>query len=679
MPAQQILLGRGTTIPATINGSGKFDGSSYLEFPASSDWNFFTNAFTIECYVYAKSTSITGWFKRIWSFSSNPSSGNPSDGMTLEMDTSNQFRLRFDNSVVLTSPSLSTYKWYHVAVTKDGGDVQLHVNGVKASSSPIYYGNNLLYGSHTFRVGAHHGMNNSQWDGYISNLHVCKQQLYSAYSDFTPPTNGMVTNANTKLLCLNDFNDVTKEFTGRTMTITGSVTAAQIDPIDHGGIDLNGNGYIESPDSADWDFDNDPFTVECWYFPRSHSSYEGLVAQWPNGNYNTTNGWTLEPVGGVLDFYYCIQGTTNFANCPGPNTQIPLGSWNHCAVVRSADRSTMRTFLNGVAGNDHNCTGVSLQDGTGSLRIAGGVAGGGNIDGMISNVRITKGQAVYWNNFTPPSEPVTEKSQGAIAANVKLLTCSSAISSTASRKTPSNFWTTGSVGETSNDPFSPYSSVYYDANEYLEVAQNQSAFNIATNESFTIEAFINMDSMSRYNYICLRWASSSSPGGGNYLWRFGVDNSNRLFFAGNISVQGGSSLTNGVWYHVAVVRSGNSNLKLYINGTEDGSSTGQGSSLEGANEPLAIGANREATTYSMRGYMTNLRYTVGQALYTSNFTTPTDNLTLTSQGANESNVVFLGLRGGNSVVANVKSPGALTIGTWNTNNNKPTYNTTTPF
>ena len=43
--------------------------------------------------------------------------------------------------------------------------------------------------------------------------------------------------------------------------------------------------------------------------------------------------------------------------------------------------------------------------------------------GNLSDVRITKGQALYTSNFTPSTQALTTTSQGAIASNVKLLCC----------------------------------------------------------------------------------------------------------------------------------------------------------------------------------------------------------------------------------------------------------------
>jgi hypothetical protein len=79
------------------------------------------------------------------------------------------------------------------------------------------------------------------------------------------------------------------------------------------------------------------------------------------------------------------------------------------------------------------------------------------------------------------------------------------------------------------------------------------------------------------------------------------------------------------WVHVAVVRegTGTNQLKLYINGTNDG----QGTVSTNFNQPdeLRIGENRGATE-DFSGYISNVRFAT-TAVYTANFTPPTTPLT----------------------------------------------------
>ena len=225
-----------------------------------------------------------------------------------------------------------------------------------------------------------------------------------------------------------------------------------------------GGGHLEIPDSNDFDIGGGDFTVECWYFPMSHGSYEGLVHQWENNNWNATNSWCLEPVGGTLDFYYA-KTDSSIDHATGPSGQIPLNQWNHCAAVKSGN--TIRVYLNGVYNGDHTVSGT-IQNGNGKVRIGGGCANGGNVNGYISNVKVTKGQALYWNSFTPTSSTYTTTSQGSTASNVKLLCCQDGTNATASAVTPGTITSSGALG--ARESVIPFTQISIDGTNYVTAA-----------------------------------------------------------------------------------------------------------------------------------------------------------------------------------------------------------------
>ncbi len=232
-----------------------------------------------------------------------------------------------------------------------------------------------------------------------------------------------------------------------------------------GSVFFNGSGYLEIPDSNDWEFGGGEFTVECWYFPMSHGGWEGLVHQWPNGNYNTTNGWSLEPVNGELDFYYARSASSDIDHATGPATQIPLNQWNHCAAVRKGNE--IRVFLNGTNGGTKSFAG-NIQNGTGPLRIGGGCAGSGFVTGYISQVKVTKGQSLYWDNFTPTSSPYTTTSQGSTASNVKLLCCQDGTNHATAAVSPGTITATGAYG--ARESVIPFTQISIDGTNYATAA-----------------------------------------------------------------------------------------------------------------------------------------------------------------------------------------------------------------
>ena len=78
--------------------------------------------------------------------------------------------------------------------------------------------------------------------------------------------------------------------------------------------------------------------------------------------------------------------------------------------------------------------------------------------------------------------------------------------------------------------------------------------------------------------------------------------------------------SNGVWYHVAVCRSG-TNLRGFVDGTQVGSTVTNSTNITGALASLNIGRLPINVQY-LNGWMACVRVAKGLALYTGNFTPP---------------------------------------------------------
>lgn len=185
---------------------------------------------------------------------------------------------------------------------------------------------------------------------------------------------------------------------GHTLTANGN---AQVDTAQSkfGGSSLlcDGTGdYVSAPDSNDWDFGANPFTVEAWVrINASTGLTQVIVGQWDNTDAN----WQLvRPNAGILQFEYDtgsqifdFESTTSF------NT----GQWYHCACTRDANKD-MRLFLDGNLEITRNVSSNFLTSAE-PLRIGAGFTPiNGELDGWIDSVRITKGVCRYVENFNPP-------------------------------------------------------------------------------------------------------------------------------------------------------------------------------------------------------------------------------------------------------------------------------------
>ena len=197
-----------------------------------------------------------------------------------------------------------------------------------------------------------------------------------------------------------------------------------------------GKGYaVEFDGATDGDalsipdfpnFDTENFTVECWIYP--HTITGGICTildtyKKSNGTRNSNGGWwALHQNNG--GFYWGRNGANPIS------TSSNLGSintWYHVAFVRNGDANNL--YLNGTSIASFSETPHNYFDGHPNLRYLSvgrqdNPGSGRQFDGLISNVRIVRGEAIYTANFTPTDRDLTTTSQGVdMASNVKLICC----------------------------------------------------------------------------------------------------------------------------------------------------------------------------------------------------------------------------------------------------------------
>ena len=160
--------------------------------------------------------------------------------------------------------------------------------------------------------------------------------------------------------------------------------------------------------------------------------------------------------------------------------------------------------------------------------------------------------------------------------------------------------------------------------DYVQTSASND-FSFGTGD-FTIEYRIKFSAVDAlYVPICLR----ASTGIANGEWwcevtaaedemYWGFKNTAGTQYYVNLSLAGSAFAIN-TWYHIALVRNGNS-LQLYQNGTAVGSATSVTGSF-GGNAAITIGALGNGS-YSLNGWMDEIRIS-NTARYTSNFTPST--------------------------------------------------------
>ena len=198
---------------------------------------------------------------------------------------------------------------------------------------------------------------------------------------------------------------------------------------------------------------------------------------------------------------------------------------------------------------------------------------------------------------------------------------------------------------------------------------------------FTLECYFNPTATNTYWGTIVSLNNGTTNNGNEFriTQRVGADGFGMLFPITSGSADGFSNigitiLPTDSWYHIALVRTSATNLFLYSNGTAILSTTTLNYSQ---NQNMQLQIFRSPYNDDIgQGYIQSVRFTAGQALYTGNFTPPTQQLTRNSVGTSGAGtasqitgtVAFLG--GVTSTFTDVGPFAlALTAGTSNTTTN----------
>ena len=390
---------------------------------------------------------------------------------------------------------------------------------------------------------------------------------------------------------------------GSTLTCTINDTSLTPSNPCGGAVVFDGSGdTLELDADVDFSFGTGDFTVEAFCYRTG-----GFFTIWDH--IPAAGTFTIFAYQGGPIQVYNQQFLTSGVN-PG------LNNWFHLAVVRES--GVLKFFINGTqTSTTHNWTYDIGSAGTAGVRI-GRTHWYEMMNGYISNLRATKGQAIYTSNFTPPTTALTLTSQGASAANVKFLGLQSNTDVTAVTKIPTGSITV--VGDPQAQVAGPFfncpppvssDSVNFDGTgDYLSSTNGNYAFGLG---DFTVECWVRF-----------------ADGGNRGIWQLPGLTTNyttTLSFAHNGSVwhgyKGGGAWDYGTtrntnqWYHTAYVRSNNT-MNIYVDGTSIGTFT---NTYNYTGTTLAIGGYY-TTGYLMNGNISNFRIVKGTAVYTSNFTVP---------------------------------------------------------
>ena len=382
---------------------------------------------------------------------------------------------------------------------------------------------------------------------------------------------------------------------------------------------FDGNGdYVTIPLSTQFQIgSNVDFTVETWVYLSVLNTTYAFMVDFSDG----TNVLQLRI--GDSGFSYNVQAVFgNGASLASVyenasyNRNSLLGTWTHIALCRSG--TTTKLFFNGVE--------IVSKTGVGTITLGTPVNARLSrpnpepFNGYLSNVRFVVGSALYTANFSPSTIPLTSVS------GTRLLTAQSA---TIVDNSP-NAFTLTPVGDTATNTFNPYaySYVFDGSGDFLTVPDNE-AFNFGSGD-WTVEFWFRATSVAG-GWLVGQWESSAGVDtNSSFTFLFNANKLRTVVAYGGttsqINLDSISTLSTGTWYHAALVRTSGT-LSLYLDGVVQSTSSALGVSIvNNSNLVVNIGQRQGAANY-YNGYLSNIRIVKGTAVYTGNFTPPTQQLT----------------------------------------------------
>ena len=582
------------------------------------------NGGTVECWVYLTQYPAAGapYFNSAFLFSfygAALSGGSKYYGMSI-VNTGALSIIRDyggSNTDNTSSTIIPLNTWTHIAWSRISGSNYFFVNGTDITSTftnptlsgawPASTTDYQLYiglGAYLFNIYTYIG----DFNGYISNFRVVKgSAVYSA--SFTPPTQPLTAVSGTSLLTCqsNRYIDNSTNALAITPLNTPSVQAfAPFDPTAAysaatvgGSAYFDGTGdYLTAPYNSAWDFGTGDFTIESWLY-RTALGVVVIAASFTNSG---NDGWSFEINSSNQITFYAES-----AFVATSTATIPANTWTHVAVSRSG--TTLRLFIDGAVATTVTYS-TSIAGFSGLLAISATATGVAPFVGYQSNFRVVKGTAVYTSAFVPPTAPLTN-----ITNTGFLLSCTNAGIPDATAKNVLE--TVGSAQiSTAQSKFGGSSMSFDGSGDYLTFPSSQD-FALGSTD-FTVEYWINTAASADDGILQI----STTPGGFATSYTNGLMMavvSGVLYYAlGGSSVNTSTTINNGNWRHIAMSRSGSS-LKIFVDGTQVSSATNS-NSVTGTY--LVVGGYY-STSFTLNGYINDLRITRGYARYTANFTPPT--------------------------------------------------------
>lgn len=604
---------QGTFTPYSLQPgawSNYFDGTGdSLTLPINAAFAMGTGTFTIEFWFYTSNVAQLGYIIQ---------TDVASTALYVSFSSST-LRLTDQNTTYVTTPTLVSNTWYHIAVVRSGtgsNQTVIYTNGVAGTAGTC--------AQNFTQAGPLVGANG--YIGYISNLRIVKgSAVYT--TGFTPPTAPLTNITNTLLLTCqsNRFvdNGTANSGSGFSITPNGDVSVQAFSPfapqyqytpsVTGGSGYFDGSGdYLSEASNAAFDLGGGNFTVEAFIYMTAGSGAKRAVVSRHNSGSNAI--WDLYvDTDNKVYFAVWTSGVTA-TQVIATDATIPLNQWVH--VAGGINGTNLYVCANGVY-KSATLTITPASSPSSAIGVTQGMNGNGSsfpFTGYISGVRVLKGTAQYTANpYTIPTAPLTA------IANTSLL-CNFTNAGIYDGTLKNNLETVGNAQVSTSVVKYGTGSMYFDGTgDNLAVPMTET-LKIPANSPFTVEGWFYLTA-AQANYRMILSDNAATP---TYI----------SINSTGLEVQFGAvpgtiasitqTFNQNTWYHIAVVRSINNVVSIYIDGVaRTVTNPTQSAAFLYQGTTLWVGRFGTTPAYEFFGYMDDLRITKGIARYTANFTPPT--------------------------------------------------------
>ena len=641
--AQSMFNGASLHVPGTRSSRVDITGPNVLDIGDRD--------FTIEAWVLISDVASDG---SVWIVGAyGTSTGCYGDvyidntNCTVVLGLLNPYASASRNCTFKTPKANLVNAWHFITWVRKDGIAYIYIDGVQVATAPFTAtispairlrigGMNHYSGPDSFSV-------NYSFNGYIDEVRIT-EGIARYTGNFTPPT-GPFPKTGVEIIDaeVKDpyFNNVTLlldmegavgsadiiDRSPRTKVIS-SVLGAKLSSVQSkaGLTSLSGENYIgakvEINSHQDFNMEGLDFTIECsvYLYGLSNGSYIEVISRRVSTGYWTFSIF-IDEYTGKPRFSIC---NTSLAIFDAIGTEsVPFNRWFHIAGVRYMN--TIKLFIDGIEVASTPVSGTTYGSNEPVL-----LFGTNNNDtrfrfnGLLDELRITKGVARYTSGFTPPSGSFPRKAPvvgDPLFDNVTLLLSFDGANGTTTitdnSKLRNQVTVVGSAAiSTTQSKFGGSSLAFYGGAGYIEVPNID-----FTSGDWTVEFMLYMDGGAGSGYAAPVFMIGTAEEGadGVGLSIFSSDGNYTLWLRNSYSNIVGGAFTRSKFIHIAITKESGKNY-IFIEGVK--SSPLSTSVNFGVGKTVRIGTSSGQWLQSIAGYIDELRITKGIARYTSGFTPP---------------------------------------------------------